>query len=164
MIALDDADNSNPYCYVTKGPVRGAILYLCHDGESGVAFASLHDFLAASDSAIANGTWLDDIPHDDTLAGLDRKAVGDHVRGILGDEERVEELCVLLPLLDTTDVALMTALSDFFVREALAVMLVSHPNSNLQAICEQLACDRHPQVAGPGMRALAAVNRIRADS
>ena len=164
LVALEDANNSNPYCYVTKGPTRGSVMYLCHDGDSRIAFSSLRDFMAAIETAITNRTWIDDLPRDETLAGLDRIAIVGHATRLAEADGAAEEICVLVPLIPTTEVGLMNILSqhtDFFVREAVAERLAANPNVALLAAAERLAADQHPQVARPGKRALSAVNRVK---
>src|SRR4051812_18459367 len=41
LFVLDDANDSNPYCYVTRGPARGCILHLYHDGDPAIEYSSL---------------------------------------------------------------------------------------------------------------------------
>src|ERR1051325_10749303 len=41
LFALNDANDSNPFCYVTCGPAKGSILHLYHDGETAVEYSSL---------------------------------------------------------------------------------------------------------------------------
>ncbi len=160
LIVLEDANNSDPYCYVTKGPVRGAVLHLRHDDDPVVAFSSLERFLAAIDQAIADGTWIEDLARGNVRDEIDRAAVAEHVARLV-DDGLVEEICVLVPLLES-DVPLMTALSqhpDFYVREAVAEHIALFPGTDLLPIVQALAVDRHSQVARPGRRALSAVNR-----
>jgi hypothetical protein len=164
LIALEDANNSNPYCYVTKGPTAGSVMYLCHDGDSRIAFSSLRGFMAAIDTAIANRTRIDDLPRDPALAGLDRSDIVAHVARLAEGNGAIEEICVLVPLLSTTEAGLVNVLSqhpDFFVREVVAHLLVAYPNIDLFVAAERLAADPHPQVARPGKRALSAVNRMK---
>ena len=163
LIALEDANNSNPYCYITKGPARGSVMYLCHDGDSGIAFASLDDFRTAIDAAIRTDTDIYDLNHDRDLSALDRDSIASHVRQLLVNDGLTEEICVLIPLIQTSNLELMTALashSDFFVRESVAVHITESPSVDLLPIAQSLATDQHAQVARPGKRALSAVNRV----
>lgn len=164
LIALEDGNNSNPYCYITNGPTRGAIMHLCHGGESGVAFASLADFLTAINDAIGTRTYIEDLKPDQQLSALNRESITQYVAGIAGSDDDVEELCVLIPLISTTEVDLVARIAghpDFFAREAVARHIAKHPIEALQPVAKQLAEDPHPQVAGPGKRALSAINRAK---
>src|SRR5687767_8343647 len=38
---LDDANDSNPFAYISKGPCAGMIIHFSHDPEPRVAFSSL---------------------------------------------------------------------------------------------------------------------------
>ena len=163
LIALDDANNSNPFCYITKGPTRGSILYLCHDGESRITFSSLRDFIAAIEVAIAERTWIEELRPDATLSALDSDAVAEYVARLLENGDHTEEICVLIPLLNTSKLKLMESLAkhhDFFIREGVAHQIAANPNVALLDFCNLLATDKHPQVARPGQQALAAVKRL----
>jgi hypothetical protein len=162
LIALEDANNSNPYCYVTKGPTRGCVMYLCHDGDSGIVFSSLDDFVTAIHNAIQTHTDIYDLPQDETLAALDRAAISEYVTTLVANDGLTEEICVLIPLIPTANVGLIAALArhpDFYVREAIAEHIANSPNLKLLRIAKALSADQHAQVARPGQRALAAVNR-----
>lgn len=58
---LDDANDSNPFCYITKGPCQGAVLHLHHDDESTVDFPDLQSFVAAMHGAGNDGLDIDDM-------------------------------------------------------------------------------------------------------
>ena len=58
---LDDANDSNPYCYVTKGSCKGAIIHFRHDDEQTIKFSCLQNFLSALKKAVQSGTDIDDI-------------------------------------------------------------------------------------------------------
>src|SRR5215471_4511401 len=47
LSVLDDANDSNPFCYVTGGPAKGCILHLYHDGDTAIEYSSLAAFLTA---------------------------------------------------------------------------------------------------------------------
>ena len=162
LIALEDGNNSNPFCYITKGPVRGSILHLCHDDDAVIAYSSLHDFLAVIDSAIVNRVWINDVKFDEALDGLDRAGVADYLMDLGDDDEAVAEICTLLPLVPTNELQLIEKLSryvDFFVREATANAVIASPHPALSAIAKRLASDAHPQVARQGQLAVSVVNR-----
>ena len=67
LFVLDDANNSNPFCYVTRGPARGLILQLKHDDASAFAFSSLSSFLGAIADAIETRKTIDSLVFDTCL-------------------------------------------------------------------------------------------------
>jgi hypothetical protein len=162
LVALDDGNNSNPFCYITKGPVRGCVMQLRHDDDAVIAFSSLRGFMAVVDAAIVNRVHIDDITFDEAHSGLDRAGVVDHLMGLGDDDEAVVEICALMPLISTNELELIEKLSyhvDFFVREAIANAIIARPNPALSRVAERLASDPHPQVSRPGQLAMAAVIR-----
>lgn len=66
--ALNDANDSNPYCYISKGPCAGAVMLFSHDPEPEIRFFSLASFIS-SISAVAD---LEDLrPEPDLSFDLD---------------------------------------------------------------------------------------------
>lgn len=164
LFVLDDASDSNPFCYVTRGPARGCILHLYHDGDTRVEYPSLTTFLKALRTALENQLHIDNLPDKDFRPRVDQKILCDHIASLVqSDTDEAEcELTVLTWLLDTTRLDAVRSLAQhtsFFVRETAAQLIASHPNPELLGIAESLANDRHPQVARPGKTALAAVKR-----
>ena len=58
---LDDPETSDHHVFVTKSPVAGQILYLCHDGDTRIVFASLRDFVDAARRAVAEDRYLSEL-------------------------------------------------------------------------------------------------------
>ena len=169
LVALDDANDSNPYCYVTRGPAAGCILHLEHDGDVAVEYPSLAAFLTALNRAVAEGLWVDDLPGKDRRPAVDQDAVCKRLFELSSsDTDEAEcELIVLSRLLDTAKVDAVRQLvghASFLVREAAAELLSQHPEPRLADEAEALAKDGHPQVARPGKVALSAVKRIATGS
>ncbi|QNN22939.1 hypothetical protein HED60_11900 [Planctomycetales bacterium ZRK34] len=165
LFALNDANDSNPYCYITRGPAKGCILHLHHDGDVVIEYTSLAAFLDAVCTAMKQGLPIEDLPGKDFRPKIDQDYLCDHISHLIAiDSDEAEcELTVLTPLLDTARVDSVRALSEhssFFVREAVARLITSQPNAHLIKVAELLANDRHSQVAQPGKRALSAVNNI----
>ena len=44
LYVLDDANDSNPFCYITEGIAAGMVIHFNHDPEPEIAFLSLNDF------------------------------------------------------------------------------------------------------------------------
>ncbi|CAN5906957.1 hypothetical protein BH11VER1_BH11VER1_07900 [soil metagenome] len=55
--ALNDANDSNPYCYISKGPCQGGVILFSHDPEPEIRFSSLANFVRA----ISEAADLEDI-------------------------------------------------------------------------------------------------------
>ncbi len=165
LFALDDANDSNPFCYITRGPAKSCILHLNHDGDTLVEYSSLAALLSAVEVALSERLFIDYLPGKDPRPKIDQDVLCEHISHLIPAEtdEAECELTVLTPLLDTARVDLVHQLSEhssFFVREAAARLVAAHPNSQLVEVAESLANDRHPQVARPGKSALSAVNRM----
>ena len=159
---LDDADDSNPYAYVTRGPCAGVVMHFSHDGQARLAHASLADFVAALEAAGAAGVDIDDIAAAELRLPLD-KELEVLARGQgEGGEEAVFLLCAYLGAsapLQAGAQAMLLRHEDFFVREALAVHLARALRAQDLADVELLAADPHPQVAAAGRKALGALRR-----
>jgi hypothetical protein len=169
LFVLDDANDSNPFCYVTRGPTKGCILHLYHDGDTAIEYSSLAAFITALNAAINEGVFIDDLPGKNRRPKIDQDNLCNHISRLMSAEtdEAECELTVLAQLLDTGRENTVRSLSEhasFFVREAAACVLAEHPNAQLVGVAESLANDRHPQVARPGKTALAAVKRAAASN
>ena len=159
--ALDDANDSNPFAFISKGPCAGMIIHFSHDPEPEIAFSSLSHFLASMQDAGRRGIDIEDIPAEPISIPLD-DALNELAKE--NTDAATFLLCTYLPVAaapakKTKDH--LAAHEDFFVREALAVFLARTPSPEDEAIAVQLAADRHPQVARAGKAALAAVRKKR---
>ncbi|MEZ5387136.1 MAG: hypothetical protein R3F13_16635 [Prosthecobacter sp.] len=158
LFALDDAGDSNPYCYVTHGPCAGAVLHLHHDDASTIDFASLDHFIAALTS-LPDSAWIDELKPEPSLvfatqSELDRLLTE-------SDENKDVFSAIYLPVTRDISNSLKASLvtnDDFFVREAFANWLLQHGQSGDLQFAEQLSKDMFNQVASP---ASAALNRIK---
>lgn len=162
LIALDNANDSNPYCYISKGLAQGMILHLNHDAEPYLAFRSLKAFRAALKSAIAQRCDIDDLQAE-AMEPVDRQ---DELVTLLteaaerNDDFSVFLACTFLPLLDPSDadaLELLGSHQNFFLREAAAVFVSNHPLNLHRSLAERLAKDRYEQVARPAGVALKAM-------
>jgi len=165
LFALDDANDSNPFCYVSRGPAKGCILHLYHDGTTSIEYASLRGFVDALHAAIVDGIYIDDLPNKNCRPEIDQNILGNRIVELagIGTDEAECELIILVSLLDTARTSTINLLSkheNFFVREETANLIANYPNSLLIEAAEILAGDIHPQVARPGKAALSAVRRV----
>lgn len=158
LFALNDAEDSNPYCYVAHGPCAGAVLHLCHDDDSTIDFASLDRFINAL-ASLPNTAWIDELKPETglffpTQAELDRLVTE-------SDESRYVYSAIYLPVTRDMPRPLKVALAtndDFFVRESFANWLSHHGQPDDLQFAEQLSKDKVNQVA---QSASAALKRIK---
>ncbi len=45
LLVFGDANDSNPWCVISSGPLRGMVAQISHDGDSGLRFASVREML-----------------------------------------------------------------------------------------------------------------------
>jgi hypothetical protein len=165
VFALDDANDSNPYCYIARGPARGMILHLSHDPEPEIKFPTINSFLQAVRDLVAENEDIDCLSPSANLAPSDPQLLEREILALLADdtEDNTFLLCLYIPLLDSSRSDLFRQLCehpDFFVREATARYIAKQPATDLRAIGEALAGDQHPQVARAGAAAVNAIRRI----
>lgn len=154
LFVLDDAEDSNPYCYISRGPCAGAVMHLFHDDTPRIEFRSLHSFLTALRN-LPEEEWLDELkpetPLDfDTAAEIGRIMVESPSEL---DAFASAYLAVTGSLPETLKEKLATH-DDFFVREAFAEWLLRCGTSTDESLVSQLAADRVDQVARPATKAL----------
>ncbi|QGJ69753.1 Hypothetical protein PBC10988_14400 [Planctomycetales bacterium 10988] len=164
LFALEDANNSNPYCYVSKGPAKGTIYYLPHDGWPEFAYDSLEDFLTAIRKAIESGTYIDDLVHDKVLPSIDRHEVANYTEKLLEEDALVEEIVAYIPLLDTKETKLFEKLvkhPEPCVLHAAASRVEESPQLALLDAATVLTNHPYPHVAQHGKKARAAIHKIK---
>lgn len=162
LVVLDDAGDSNPYCYISRGPGAGMVLHHEHDGTIGIRFPDLASFGEELRSAVARGDDIHDLRHPPRLRHPDQAALRAELRARLtgGDDDAEPFARVFLPLLDPADVEtleLATAADDFAIRESAAEVMARHPLPEHVALATRLALDGYAQVRTPARRALVAL-------
>ena len=164
VVVLDDAEDSNPYCYVTRGIAKGMILHFSHDSEPRLRYPNLDEFREALATAIDNGVDIDDLPSEELPPHGDQRRLGQAIRSLLEGEDGVDEelLTLFISLVDPNEVELLqevAAYDSFFVRESVGEFIAAHPAPPLLPIASTLASDRHPQAAAAGKKARSAIER-----
>ena len=163
LIALDDANNSNPFCYVTRGPARGLILHLKHDDDPTFAFSSLTAFLTAIVAAIEERATIHDLVFDTGFPVVDQHELAAYLKSQSEHDGVAEEICVLITLLHelpTTLADSLVAHEDFYVRESLANFIALKPCHKLLQVATILSGDQVTQVARLGQRALSEIRQL----
>jgi len=156
---LDDANDSNPFAYISKGPCAGMVVHVRHDDDWEVAFPSFRRFLAAMVDAGTRGLAIDEVAREPINAALD-PAIFELARD--GSDDATALIVAYLPaaaLLQKATKEILVAHDDFFVREAFGEFVSENPSAEDLGLAQQLAADRHAQVARAGMGALRAVKR-----
>ena len=159
--ALDDANDSNPFCFITQGPCKGAVLHLRHDDDSTVDFRSLGEFVAALHQTGKSHLDIDDMSKPERPEFNCASEIESLVAQ--GTEDGDEIACFFINCSSELPDQLVGDLAgnaNFFIREAVARWLVRHPAGQHLSHAELLADDDYQQVAAPGRRASKAINRV----
>lgn len=161
-IVLDDMQTSNHHLYISVGPLRGAVFFLSHDGDSRVVYSSLPAFLAAAVSACDQEQILEDIHPAHSPMASDQPGLSTWITDLLTLEQADVLVSPFVPSLDLADLRLLRRLatdSNFFVVESVALEIYARPDKELTEIAVLCTQHPHPQASGAGHRAL---TRIRA--
>ncbi|HLG58174.1 MAG TPA: hypothetical protein VI485_22705 [Vicinamibacterales bacterium] len=159
LIVLDEADDSNPYCLITRGPASGMVVHFSHDSEPTLAFPDLATFLHALRAAVRDNRNIDQLEHHQFSPLPDQPALRSTLHALLesDDEDASTVLAILFPLLDPDerDIVLLAASNiDFLIREVAALFVEAHPAVHFRQVARALSEDAYPQVARPALRAL----------
>jgi predicted DNA-binding protein len=137
------------------------IIHFSHDEEPVIAFSSLSKFLNAMHEAGTRGQHIDYVQPEQLSIPLE-----DSIRALAAEESSDDRtfllttyLAVCAELRGETK-AMLARDKSFFVREALAEYLQQHPKLEDLAFAEELAKERHTQVARAASAAVAAIRRM----
>jgi hypothetical protein len=158
-LILDDPETSNHHVYLDHPSLKGTVLYLNHDGDTRVVFASLHDFLAAADAAMEWGPSLRGFHSIISPLAKDQECLSELVRQqqSLDSEDGTSVMTAIIPSMDMRDLELLRRLAqapDFFLGEAVAIEISKRPSPELREVAEFCAAHGHFQAAEAGRRAL----------
>ena len=159
LVVLDDADDSNPYCLITRGPASGMVVHFSHDSEPTLAFPDLAAFLHSLRAAVRDNRSIDHLERHRFSPLPDQPALRSTLHALLesDDDDAPLVLAILFPLLDPDerDIVLLAASNiDFLIREIAALFVEAHPAVHFCQMAQALSEDPYPQVAGPARRAL----------
>ncbi len=161
---LDDPNTSNHHVYLASGPLKGAVLFLCHDGDTRVVFASLSEFVDAAAAAERDDYMLSEAHPTLSPLASDQAALSRLIREELEADDGTTIITSVIPSMDLRDLALLRLLvedDDFFLGEAVGIAISRRPAVELQEIVDLCLRHRHRQVVNAGRRAVAAVERLR---
>lgn len=170
LIALEDANNSRPHCYVAQGPAAGMVLQFNRaDGQS-LRYPSLAAFAAALQAALADGTHIEDLAPTAIPPSAQQAEIVARLLGALGpraDQDACADAAatveLLLPQLHPDNLPVLEALAadtDFYIREYVALFLERHARLEYEALARHLAEDGIGQVARPAAEAAKAIRRM----
>jgi hypothetical protein len=169
LVVLDDANDSNPYCYITGGIAAGMVVHFNHDPEPKIEFESLDAFERFLRELRARNQQLGEVeisapahPNQVALA-----AVLSELARATEHEDTEFLICLYLPLLRGEHRQVLERLGaheNFFVREAVAEAIGSAQLPESGAIVRALVEDPHPQVRTAAMKASEVLKRGRRDA
>jgi hypothetical protein len=163
LIFLDES--SDYHCLISRGPLTGCVLYLCHDGDPFAVFDSLQAYFDAVSRAEREDANVTDFHPPRSVLGPDQNGLAKEVERLSIDEEdegAVAQLVVLIPALDLSQRSLADGLahhSNFFVGESLGNAIAARPRRSLMKAAMTLSNHAHSQAANAGKRAVAAINQ-----
>jgi hypothetical protein len=163
-LVLDDPGTSNHHVLLDRAPFEGQVLFLTHDGGTRVVFASITEFLAAADRAIAEKIVLPETHPAASPRVADQVCLSELIQTLL-DEDETDVVLALIPSMDLSDLALLGKLAtheDYFLGELVALEIAKRPAAALENVAHQCAAQRPPQVAQAGHRALRAIRALTA--
>ena len=161
-VVLDDPETSNHHVFATKSPVAGQVLFLSHDGETRIMFASLDEFVDAADRAVNEGRWLTDLHPLCSPLSKDQKGLAELIRNLCAGNQDEDTAVELIPSLDLSDVDLLeylVAARNFFLAETVAVEIAKRPMKYLLGVAELCSAHPHPQAARAGSEAVRAIRK-----
>ena len=165
---LDDADDLNPYCLITRGPASGMVVHFAHDSERTLAFPDLAAFLHSLRAAVRDNRNIDHLERHRISPLPDQPALRSTLHALLesDDDDAPIVVEILFPLLDPDErdtVLLAASHIDFLIREVAALFVEAHPAGHFRQVARHSRKDPIPQVAGPARRALRLIADPAAD-
>ena len=169
LVVLDDANDSNPYCYITGGVAAGMVVHFNHDPDPRIEFGSLDAFETYLRDLRARNQDLGEVevaspshPNQVALA-----AVLSELTRATDDENTEFLICLYLPLLRGDHRQVLERLGaheSFFIREAVAEAIGSAQLPESGAVVRALVADPHPQVRSAAIRASEMLKRAQRDA
>lgn len=159
---LDDANDSNPYYYISNGPCKGAIIHYSHDLGPKIKFSSLDAFVASLREAANSNTDIDDIRIDDDLRIDTESGIVDLLDR--DSDELTNIICLYIDVAMSLSDKLINKIlkdDDFFLHESLALWLAKNPNIKYRGIAKTLSEHKMAQVSREAKLALSSMNKLK---
>lgn len=159
LFPLDDAEDSNPYCYVSKTPMKGRIFHYTHDDSPSFKFSNLNNWVDALNKTGASSKDIDEIEYEKRIDAEDVIQLCRHIDSTYdsANQSYAESTVYLIQGLDEYCFTLIEKLSEnnnLFIREAVARFIGKKPSLTYKKIAETLANDKYEQVSRPAENAL----------
>lgn len=166
LVPLEDANNSKPFCYITKGLATGMIFQFNRGDGQGLRYPSLASFVNTLRLAKENGTDIEDLVPVPIPAIAKQADISTRLIEALSMDPAEAEFAVenLLPLLNPQNLDVLEALSqtdNFLIRESVAIFLARNPRTQHEHMAQRLAADRYGQVARPAAAAAKIIRRMK---
>jgi hypothetical protein len=166
LVALEGANNSEPHCYITRGPAVGMVMQFNRGDAYSLRFPSLGAFVQALKDARKSRTNIEDIPAQPIPPVADQASLSARLIAALSvsSSDSDSEIEVLLPCLapSNTDVLVRLSESDsVLVREYVAVFVDRNPTPAHEEISSRLSKDKSSQVAEPARSAAKKIRRLK---
>ena len=152
---LTDSNDSNPFCYISKGPCKGAVIKYSHDSDFDIVFSSISSFVSSLTYASVNCIDIDDLVGEKTVSFNCIDALKS--LSLTDTDEAVTIIDIYLNLTNQLDYEIVDNLlnhDDFFVQESLAKWLLKYPKSKFTKVAKQLSENPHSQVQSLGLELL----------
>ncbi|AUM14707.1 hypothetical protein [Ketobacter alkanivorans] len=165
LVPLDDANDSNSYCYVLKTPMKGCIFHYSHDGDRLFKFSTLDSWVESLNKAGKESKDIDDVDYEKRVDSKDVPGLCNYIESTYDkDSDYYSEGTVyLIQGLDERCIGLVEKLStngDFFIREAVAQLISDKPNKLYREVALKLSSDGYEQVSRPAKDALKKINAM----
>lgn len=162
LVVLNDTDDSDHYCVISRGPGAGTVVFVPHDDGPSFAYPSLGVLRDVMARAASEGTELWDIEPGSPAPHPEQAQLREHLRAVLtdGHDDGAAVHGMLLPLVEPDDVETLRLAAtdgDFLIREIAARFMARAPRVSQLTLLEALATDSYPQVAQPALEALSAL-------
>jgi len=161
---LNDSNDSNPYCYISKGPCAGAVIHYCHDPEPKIKFPTLDSFMLGLRSVVNNNQDVDDIEFKEDFRFDCEAEIGRLLQS--DSDEYTNLICSYIDVASFLSKGLMEMLmkhEDFFLQESLASWVAKNPKPELLFVVEELENSSIEQVKREAKIARSKIARARFD-
>lgn len=165
FIPLDDANDSNPYGYLTKTPLAGHIMHYNHDGDRRIKFSTISQWVDELNRLGENNLDIDEAIFKKNISCPQMELLIKYIiedydpdSCFFSDSTTYLVSCLNHKGIEAAEIILKT--KDFFIKEELAKMIQQKPHKTFLEVAKKLSKDNHEQVSRPGKLALKQVNRL----
>lgn len=163
LFPLDDAQDSNSYCYVSKTPMKGNIFHYIHDASPSFKFSNINNWVNALNQTGASSKDIDETEYEKRIDAEDVIQLCKYIDSTYNsaNQSYSQSTVYLIQGLDEYCFTLVDALSknnNLFIREAVAKLIGDKPTLTYKKVAETLANDKYDQVSRLAEKALQEIN------